>query len=396
MLRLVPPAGTPTPLPMVFGAAIKSPFGGKRFGEQLCEYTGARYVYLTSSGRAAQALILKAMLQLSDPGRDAVVIPAYTCYTVPASIVRAGLKVRLVDVDPLTLDYRSDALRSADLSRVLAINSSNLFGIVSDWSVIDEVSRSSGCYRIDDAAQSFGSTIETGKSGLLGDVGFYSLDRGKNLSTFSGGVIVSNNDRIGERLGQMYEELPSPGAISEAIMAVKMTAYSLMLRPWLYWLPASLPFLGLGETIYDDQFAITGLSRIQSRLGESMLPRLKALNDHRQATSERIASTLARSDKLIVPGYSPHKPRIYLRLPVLAKDESHRAEVLDSLRRIGIAASTMYPDTIANVAELKPHLVTAGDGYPGAREIVSRLFTLPTHAYVNSRDIDRMLDCLTR
>ena len=65
-------------------------------------YFGVKYVWFVSSGKAALSLILHAVHSLS--GRTQVVVPGYTCFSVPSAVVRAGLSVRLCDVDPLPFD----------------------------------------------------------------------------------------------------------------------------------------------------------------------------------------------------------------------------------------------------------------------------------------------------
>ncbi len=63
-------------------------------------------------------LALQAMRDVSkDPQRVEVIVPAYTCYSVPASVIKAGLKPRLCDVDP---DLAEPGSRSATQVRFLA------------------------------------------------------------------------------------------------------------------------------------------------------------------------------------------------------------------------------------------------------------------------------------
>src|SRR6185369_941791 len=70
-------------------------FGGvkavNRFEDELKEFYHVRHSFAVSSGKAALVLILQALKELSTD-RDEVLIPAYTCYSVPSAIVRAGLR----------------------------------------------------------------------------------------------------------------------------------------------------------------------------------------------------------------------------------------------------------------------------------------------------------------
>jgi dTDP-4-amino-4,6-dideoxygalactose transaminase len=110
--RTLPPAASP-----IYFRDIISGLKGlirrhrelNRFEAELKQYFGVRHCFLVSSGKAALTLILQALRNIH-PDRDEVLIPAFTCYSVPSAIARAGLKVRLCDIDPNTLDFNFDRL----------------------------------------------------------------------------------------------------------------------------------------------------------------------------------------------------------------------------------------------------------------------------------------------
>ncbi len=397
MFYLLPPSGTPISPADVFriGAVrIASAKSGDRFADEMAQFTGARRVWLVNSGRTAQFILLKACSDVRGSDKSEVLVPAYTCFSVPASIARADLKIRLVDIDPMTMDYNAEKLRSTDFSRVLAIIGCNLFGIVSNWRTLRDTVAGEKIYLIDDAAQSLGTCIDGRQSGMSGDAGFFSLDRGKNLSTWSGGILFTNNDELARRIDTLVMPLPTFGAFAEFSVWTKMLVYSLLLRPRCYWLPNLLPFLGLGETIYDADFSASKLSRLQKTAGEFLLPRLAALNEARRATGQTLAEAISAIEGLAVPGFSTDHCPIYLRLPVLAPDRNARDRLVKRVRQSGIMASTMYPSTIRDIPGIESRLASDDNDFPGARQIVDRLFTLPTHPYVRERDINRIIACL--
>jgi perosamine synthetase len=95
--RLVAPAGAPVPVRSVLPAFVEGS-GDRRGLSDLQERLGVRHLRLVSSGRAALTVLLEAMEQGSE--RREVVVPAYTCFSVPSAVARAGLTLRLCDVDP--------------------------------------------------------------------------------------------------------------------------------------------------------------------------------------------------------------------------------------------------------------------------------------------------------
>src|SRR6266704_77719 len=105
--RTLPPAATPIGV-REFVSGVRGIFRGRqeldRFRSELKEHFGVKYCFLVSSGKAAFTLILLALKELF-PDRDDVLIPAFTCYSVPSSVVRAGLRIRLGDLRPDSLDF---------------------------------------------------------------------------------------------------------------------------------------------------------------------------------------------------------------------------------------------------------------------------------------------------
>ena len=83
----------------------------RKLENEIREYYGAKYVFTVSSGKAALFLILTGLKTVSK--RRKVIIPAYTCYSVPSAIVKAGLDAIPCDMRPETLDYDFEKLQIA-------------------------------------------------------------------------------------------------------------------------------------------------------------------------------------------------------------------------------------------------------------------------------------------
>jgi len=397
MFRLVPPAGIPVPAIDIFKIMLSRIFSADPetvFAEIIKTTAGAKYCWLVNSGRTANYLILKSLHQITGGTKNEIIIPAYTCFSVPASIARAGLKVRLVDIEPRTLDYDYNKLSRCDLSKSLAILPANLFGIVSDWNKLRSAVEGKSVYLVDDSAQTFGLSYDGVKCGSLGDVGFFSFGRGKNLTTYSGGAIVTNNDKIAEYIEKNVKELPFPGSGNELRILLEFVFYAVMMRPWLYWIPDRLPFLGLGKTIYDDNFTVELMSRAQKAIGPVIFARFAKIIQTRISNSSSLAAGIKALGNYSIPGWEEKAAIPYIRLPILAKNESARNLVISKLRRKEIGASAMYPSAISEIPSIKNFLVNSSDDFSGSLEVSRRLFTLPTHAYLTQKDIENIIASL--
>ena len=393
--RHVAPAGAPisvTDLARWAGTALSGRDVPALLKEALTERLGVRHAFLTSTGRAGLTILLRSLRRLAPANRTEVILPAYTCYSVAASVVKAGLIPRVVDISADTLNYACDELKSTDFSHVLAVVATNLYGLPNDLPALAQLARSRGVFLVDDAAQSMGASVGGRPSGTWGDAGLFSFDKGKNVSAIDGGVVVTGSDDVASALDQEMRGLPSESARDAGVLAAKALVYFAMLRPWLYWIPHRLPQLELGQTVFTTDFPLTRPARSQSALALTMLGRLDQFTKARVATAAALLEGLptTRGLRPIQPieGSTP----VYLRFPLLAPDETSRQTLLARLNAAGIGATGSYPRSIVEIADL--------DRLPDGRRVVvgvdvaRRILTLPTHPFVSPSDVRRTLEVL--
>ena len=376
--RTIPPAAAPIGMKSLLRGLIGI-FRGKRYfkviEEELISCFKVKHVFLLSSGKAALTIILRALKSLS-PNKDEVLIPAYTCFSVPSAIVKAGLKVSLCDINPASFDFDYRLLEKAIGERTLCIVPDHLFGIPADIDKITTFCRMKEVFVVEDAAQAMGGSYKGKQLGTLGDVGFFSLGRGKNLTCGSGAIILTNSDHIAKKIRAEYECLDSPSQIETLKEFLKIVLIGLFVRPSLYWFPSGLPFLRLGETIFYRDFPIKRLSRMQAGLLDNWQVRLSKSNEARRTSARWFI------DKLRLEERNNETP--YLRLPVVTLNHHLRERVLSLSRQRGLGVSAMYPTPIHEIEELKEQF--KGVSFPAAKEVSRRLLTIPTHQLLTQRD----------
>ncbi len=385
--RMLPPAAAPLKLgDIVQGlrGVVEPEKIQKTLKQGLSEYFNVKHVFLVSSGKAALTMILLALKSLS-PSRRQVLIPAYTCYSVPSAIVKSGLDVALCDIDPDHFDYNYDLLPGAIGMNTLCVVAGNLFGVPSDTERIVELCRSKGIYVVEDAAQAMGGTHNKRLIGTIGDVGFFSLGRGKNITCGSGGIIVTNSDAIASALETLYAQLPEAGLLENGVEFLKAILLALFIRPSLYWLPAGLPFLKLGETFFYWDFPIRRLSGMQAGMLKHWRRRLEDYNRARKENAAYYCTTLQNGVNLKTGACREVTTAdALLRMPVLANSREMRDDILARLSKRGFGVSRMYPGPINRIEEIKSAF--SGKEYPAAQMLADRLFTVPVHPLVSKRE----------
>ena len=383
--RTLSPTAAPISFWDLIGAASGLWGGGRHRARLVQELKGkfsAREVFLVSSGKAALTVILKALAASS--GRRRVIIPAYTCFSVPSAIVRAGLDVVLCDVEPDTLDFNFAELESLINEEILCVVPTHLFGRPADVDRVKRLCEGTGVVVIEDAAQAMGGQSGGRLLGTLGDVAFFSLGRGKNLTCGTGGVILARSLPVAETIKAEYATLPEAPRGEVVRNWLEMVMMRFFIHPLLYWLPAGLPFLRLGETTFDTDYPICRMDEVRAHQLQGWERRLALANQERAARAGWLIDGLELDRRGITP--ITGKESIYLRLPVMVRDRDMKETVCRQSREVGAGMSPSYPATIQEIPELAGRLVRRK--YAGAQEVVDRLVTLPTHQFVT--EVDRL------
>jgi perosamine synthetase len=376
--RTIPPAAAPMEL-TDFWYGLRGFLSGdkaiRRLEEEIKEYFGVEHVFLVSSGKAALTLILLALKSLST--RTEVVIPAYTCFSVPSAVVRAGLKLTLCDIDAKTFGFDRRQLKETLNGETLCVVPDHLFGIPEAMHDITGLATERGIYVVEDAAQAMQGSYNGQRLGTIGDVGFFSLGRGKNITCGSGGIIVTNSDPIAEAISSRYTKLHMPGSVETAREFLRVLLMSIFIRPWLYWFPAGLRFLRLGETVFHAEFPVKKFSGMKAGLLWDWKRRLE------HSRRARIMSGISYGARLT--GEQASEAEVpYLRFPVLAGNREMRDRVYSLSQSRGLGISLMYPASINRIPEISPGF--NGQHFPAAEKVAETLLTLPTHHFVSEQD----------
>ncbi|CAD7771829.1 UDP-4-amino-4-deoxy-L-arabinose--oxoglutarate aminotransferase [Candidatus Methanoperedenaceae archaeon GB37] len=325
----LPPSGNPIPISHIFRATsvfFRNTQGEDGFQEIIKTYLKVKHCLLVSSGTAALWLILKAAKEIEQK-RNEVIIPAYTCPSVAAAVIRAGLKPILCDINMQDFGFELEALKKKINFKTLAIIIVHLFGFPSNIKKVKQISRSSNILLIEDAAQALGNSMINSpqeKLGSLGDIGFYSFGRGKPLTLNHGGLIVTNNSQLFEQIFQIYQTIERPSLTENFLLLAKLYFYVFFFHPSLYWIPQSIPFLKLGKTIFDLNFKIKKTSPIAVALANKSIGLIEENKKVRQKNTTFLLQRLNSFKKINLPAY----PFPYLRFPLIVSSNTHRNRLL--------------------------------------------------------------------
>ena len=167
------------------------------FEKEICKYTGAKYATALVSGTSAIHLALKCL----GVGEGDVVFCSTLTFSATANpIIYQGAEPVFIDSDyktwnmcPIALQKAfDDAKKNNKMPKAVIVV--NLYGQSADYDALKAICDKYNVPIIEDAAESLGATYKGKQTGTIGDIGIYSFNGNKIITTSGGGMMVSNNE----------------------------------------------------------------------------------------------------------------------------------------------------------------------------------------------------------
>jgi len=172
-----------------------------RLEAEWCSTFGHKHALGVNSGSAALHISLAAFGV--GPG-DEVLVPGYMWVSCISAIVRTGAIPRLVDIDG------SFCMDPADLERKIGPRSKavlivNMSGVMGRNDRIAAICRKHKLRLLEDCAQAIGATLKGRPAGSFGDIGIYSFQLNKNMTSGEGGLLVTEDEDLYKRCTALHD-----------------------------------------------------------------------------------------------------------------------------------------------------------------------------------------------
>ncbi len=351
------------------------------------------FYYQSGTAALAAALIaaLIAAKSIKTVDQPEVILPAYGCPDLVSAAVYAGLHPILADFDSDRPWMSIEHLEQLTNENTVAIVAVNLLGISERYTQLKLIADQVGALLIEDSAQAFPGKLES--CIWQGDLVVLSFGRGKPVSLLGGGAVLCKDKKLSALLPT--SRLPDHDEAKVGYRA-KTALYNAMINPRLFWIPAALPFLHLGETRYHPLADIFGMDDLQKNLLSVNIEAYQArsLSAQRQISDMFAPFTESYPESCLeLPKLCDTRPeRPLLRYPILLKGEM-RNRVLARLSANGLGGSPMYPTVLTAIEGLE-QILDSSINYPNAVKFAANFITLPTHDGVRVKDINLISDML--
>jgi dTDP-4-amino-4,6-dideoxygalactose transaminase len=355
-----------------------------RVVQLLTERYAPRDILLTDSGTTALTAGLIGVLH-DRPGA-AVALPAYGCYDLATAAAGADTSVLLYDVDPHTLAPDLAQLEDALRQGAAAVVVVHFYGHPVDLGEVKRLAAQRGVLVIEDAAQAAGAELHDRPVGAESSLAVLSFGRGKGLTGGSGGALLAYDDAGSRVLQGVRGLLGTPRRGWPELLT--LAAQLMFERPSLYALPAALPFLRLGETVYRDPRPLRRPNSVSSPVVAASWHIAEREAETRRHNAQRLLAALRWQPGFETITTPAHARPGYLRLPVLASPAVRSSAIDAAARRLGVMPG--YPQSLCDLEGFGARCLNRAGAFPGSRLLAARLCTLPTHGRLRIRDLERL------
>lgn len=361
--------------------AFKTTMGEKTlaFESAFAEHNRSPHAVMVNSGSSADLL---ACLLLTNPAEpllrpgDEILVPVVTWPTQIWSAMMAGLKVKLVDVDPDTLNVDLEDLERSITPQTKAIFVVHLMGNPCDMDAITLLAKTHSLKIIEDCCEAFGATFGNTPVGNFGEAGAYSFFFSHHLVTMEGGMVICQSENHRRNLAM----LRAHGWSRDASDTERMKK--------------------LRESSIDHRYAFFtwGLNvrptELQAAFGLCQVQKANSFHTARMKLAERFFQFVDSIPWLQRPKVALGGTPSWFALPLLVSSTApfSRSQLLAHLETNGVETRPMVAGNLARqpVAEVFPEFLSRS--FPGADQIHDRGFYVGLSPVYTEAMIDKLIN----
>jgi perosamine synthetase len=341
--------------------------------ERFAAMLGVRYAIACSSGSAAIHCAVAAINP--EPGDEIITSPITDMGAITPILYQGAIPV-FADVDPRTCNLTAATIEACVSDRTRAIIVTHLFGNPADMEAIMAVARERQVPVIEDCAQAYLARSDGKFVGSIGEIGCFSLQQGKHISTGEGGIVVTNDDALARRIRLFVN------------------------KAW-----------GYGDPTPDHYFLALNyrMTELQGAVALAQLGKLERCVQHRRAMARRLTDQVSTLPGLSTPWSSDHAEHSYWRYCLWIDDRvcAGGSPALGAeLKKWHIAAAPRYIQKPAFQCELfrdqrtfgnsrfpftlaRPETVDyAPERFPGVFEGLREILVLPWNEGFSNAHVD--------
>ena len=346
----------------------------KRFEQAFAEFLNEPQIECIAVNSATAGLHLALEALGIGPG-DEVITTTHT-FTATAEVVRyMGADVKLVDIDPKTMNIALDQIEAAITPRTKAIIPVHYAGLAVDMLTLLDIARRHGLKVVEDAAHALPTTLEKELIGTMGsNATVFSFYANKTMTTGEGGMLVTRDAELAKRARVMRLHGINRDAFDRFTAKVPSWYYEIVAPGFKY-----------------------NLTDIAAAMGLHQLKRLPAFQRRREQIAARYFEALADLP-LILPPQAPEGDVHSWHLYVLRLTEDApigRDEFIERLFELGIGCSVHYVPLHQHPYWKERYGLTP-EMFPESQKAYERTVTIPLYTAMTDDQVERVIAAVRR
>lgn len=325
-----------------------------QFETSFASFCGSKHGVAVSNGTTALHL---ALVALGIGTGDEVIVPTLSFIATANAVQYTGAKVVFADSEAETWNIDPDKIRAKITPRTKAILPVHLYGHPANMQPILDLGEEYGIPVIEDAAEAHGALYQNKRVGSLGKMGVFSFYGNKIITTGEGGMILTDDDALAERLRFLRDHAMAPQK--------------------RYW-----------HTEVGFNYRMTNL---QAAVGLAQMEQIETFIARKRAIAQKYMQGLAGLDAVQMPPSAAWATSVYWMFTILLTDRARisRDELMAALKTRNIDSRPVF----FPIHEMPPYY-TEGEHYPVAEDLSRRGINLPSGTLLTDEDILRVCTAL--
>jgi len=344
----------------------------KRFEADFAAFLGDASLHCIAVNSATAGLHLALEALGIGPG-DEVITTTHT-FTATAEVVRyLGADVKLVDIDPATLNIDPRLIEAAVTPKSKAIIPVHYGGLAADMPAILDIARRRGLKVVEDAAHALPTTSGGRLVGTLAsDAAVFSFYANKTITTGEGGMLVTRDAALAKRAQVMRLHGMSRDAFDRFTAQVPSWYYEIVAPGFKY-----------------------NLTDIAAAIGLQQLKKAHAFAQRRTQIAQRFNAAFARLPVLTAPEPPAGELHAWHLYPLRLRDDAPvgRDALIERLFARGIGCSVHYIPLHQQPYWRERYGLTAAM-FPNSQRVYERQLSLPIYTRMSDADVERVIDAV--
>jgi dTDP-4-amino-4,6-dideoxygalactose transaminase len=354
-------------------------------------------------GRVALYAMLKA---LGIKEGNEVILPGYTCVMDVNPIKYLGAKPIYVDIEPETFNINVQLLEERITPNTKAIIAQHTYGYVCDMDKILSIAEKHNVPIVEDCCLCLGSTYKGKLAGTFGKAAYFSFQWNKPFTTGLGGMAITNDDVLAEKIQQICKsQLVQPGIKEKLMLLAQLMVYRAFVYPRTTAMAQSFfRFLTKKDFVVGSSSScefepemkkdfFKAMSSVQAGAGIRQLKKLEKNIAHRREMAKLYDELLLQKGWPIRNYNKEIMSPVMVRYPVRIKEKD---KAIQQAASAGIELGSWFEcplhpaETPLEKYDYKPGMCTQAE--KASREVVN----LPLHPRVSERTLKRTVEFITK